>query len=50
MTERKDQRDLLNELLEAVTIGDGCASVLAGLLVIAVLVAGLGLLWSACAG
>ena len=50
MTDRKDQRDVLNELLEAVGMSDGCATFLAGVLAIVVLVAGLALLWSACAG
>ena len=50
MTERKDQRDVLNELLEAVGLDDGCATFLAGVLVVVLLVAGVALLWSGCAG
>ena len=49
MTERKDQRDILNELLEALLSGDGCATFLAGVLCIVLLVVGVALLWSGCA-
>jgi hypothetical protein len=48
MTARKDQRDHLNELLEGLLPGDGCAAFLAGLLCIVLLVVGIALLWSSC--
>lgn len=48
MSERNNQRDVLNELLEALGMSDGCATFLAGALVVVVLVAGVALLWSGC--
>ena len=48
MTEREEQRDLLNELLEAISIGDGCAGCLAGAASIVLLIVVCMALWSSC--